>query len=425
MRSEQQSMEQQSMEQWMQDITRFFEENTLQQGTLSQLRRKEPGLAARTTIRPVLLKGGLHYQFEQHYANKVAHENLLPAEAAQRTIELLHTVYRQALLKDLAADVQVMLSKKNKAALLRKPPTAPAVAAGAAAGATGGAVPGKPLPPAHNRRKQYILEDGVPSPFLIALGVMSPSGRVYDKKQDKFKQINRFLEMVSDVAGQLPSKAGRELTVVDFGCGKSYLTFALYDLFANKLQLPIRIIGLDLKEEVIAACSALAQRLAFANLTFIHGDIADYDALAAADMVVTLHACDVATDAALAKAVEWGASVIMSVPCCQHELYGQLDSVQLQPLLQHGLLKERFAALATDAIRGKLLEAVGYKVQMLEFIDPEHTPKNTMIRAHLSPMKPVDKAGKWQEYIAFRQFLGAQPYLERALAGRLPVGEQD
>lgn len=183
-------------------------------------------------------------------------------------------------------------------------------------------------------------------------------------------------------------------------------------------NLDIRIVGLDLKTDVIAFCRGLAERLGYDRLEFKQGDIAEYEGVAAVDMVVTLHACDTATDAALIKAVRWDASVILSVPCCQHELFGQIQSDAMAPLLSHGLLKERFAALATDALRSQLLETIGYKTQVLEFIDPEHTPKNLMIRAFKAPK--TDAAQKWSEYLAFRDSIQASPYMEKHLKDLLP-----
>ncbi|OMF22352.1 SAM-dependent methyltransferase [Paenibacillus sp. FSL H8-0548] len=389
-------------EQWQQEIINWIGKGELAQATLSQPRRKDGTAAPKTIIRPIELKNGLHYQFEYHFANKVTHDNITENQASERLIELLQENYRQALLKTPDADVQLLFNKKGKAAVLKKPPTAG----------------GRPASLLHNRQKQRVLAEGKAAPFLVELGIMTPEGLVHAKKQDKYRQINRFLEMVTDVLAYLPTD--RELTIVDFGCGKSYLTFALYHLLAVEQQRKIKIIGLDLKADVIAFCSELAGKLGYDKLTFLVGDIAQYEELQAADMVVTLHACDTATDAALAKAVNWGASVIMSVPCCQHELFKQVSNDVLSPLLSQGLLKERFSALATDAARGTLLEVLGYKVQMLEFVDPEHTPKNLLIRA-VRTEQPVVSTSKWEQYKQFRQFLNITPSLERMLADRWPA----
>lgn len=386
---------------WEQELRGWMLRHEVSRATLSMPRRKDGGTAARTVVRPVRLKEGVRYQFEYHAAGKVTHENLPAAEAADRIVSLLEGAYRQALLKTPEADVQLLLSRKGKAAMLRKPPT-------------GGA---SPEPQSHDRTKRRVLEEGRPVPFLVELGIMTKEGRVYAQKQDKYRQINRFLETVEDVLDELPK--GRTLRIVDFGCGKAYLTFALYHYLAVEQGRSLEVIGLDLKADVIAFCSDLAARLGFEGLRFMQGDIADYDGQAEADMVVTLHACDTATDAALAKAVRWGAAVILSVPCCQHELFGQIRSDMLQPLLGHGLLKERFASLATDAVRGQLLQVLGYKVQMLEFIDPGHTPKNLMIRAVKG--SGGNRDARWREYVEFKRGLSLDPYLERALVGLWPL----
>lgn len=390
-------------EEWMKDIRAQVGSGELLHATLSQPRRKEGNAAHRTIVRPVQLKDGLYYQFESFHGDKALHRNIKEQEAASELIALLTGDYRQALIKTPGADVQLLFSKKGKAAVRKLPPTSKSAGV-----------------PQHNRQKRRVLEEGVPVPFLVELGIMTGAGRVHAKKQDKFRQINRFLEMVSDVIDDLP--AGRELRIVDFGCGKSYLTFALYHLLAVELGRSISVVGLDLKADVIAFCSELADKLGYDRLQFLVGDIAEYEGLTTADMVVTLHACDTATDAAIAKAVGWGASVIMTVPCCQHELFRQVENEVMAPILSQGLLKERFAALATDAVRGQLLEALGYKVQMLEFVDPEHTPKNLLIRAVVSGRKELSRT-KWEEYLAFKSFLGLSPSLELMLPNAWPSSD--
>jgi SAM-dependent methyltransferase len=209
--------------------------------------------------------------------------------------------------------------------------------------------------------------------------VQTPDGKVTKAKYDKFRQINRYLEFIEDVLEALPKD--RTLRIIDFGCGKSYLTFAMY-YYLHELQgRDIRVTGLDLKTDVINHCNELAQRLRYDQLHFERGDISTYQGATQVDMVVSLHACDKATDYALDKAVQWGAQVILAVPCCQHELNGQMRCEVLQPILKYGLIKERMAALVTDALRADLLEQQGYDTQILEFIDMEHTPKNLLIRA--------------------------------------------
>ena len=237
----------------------------------------------------------------------------------------------------------------------------------------------RPLDLNHNRKKQYILQEGVPVPFLQDLGVMTEEGKIVHARFDKFRQINRFLEFIEDILPELDK--GRELTILDFGCGKSYLTFAMYYYLHELKEYDIRIIGLDLKKDVIRHCNELSEKYGYEKLRFLEGDIADYTGVNKVDMVVTLHACDTATDYALAKAVGWDAKVILSVPCCQHELNRQIKNEILEPILKYGLLKERMAALITDGLRAQYLEREGYETQILEFIDMEHTPKNILIRA--------------------------------------------
>lgn len=231
----------------------------------------------------------------------------------------------------------------------------------------------------HNRVKKYILEEGKPVPFLVDLGVQTKEGKIVHSRYDKFRQINRFLEFIEDILPILPKD--RPVHIIDFGCGKSYLTFAMYYYLHELNGLSLQVTGLDLKEDVITNCNALAKKYGYDGLTFLHGDIADYTGTDRADMVVTLHACDTATDYALYKAMKWEAKVILSVPCCQHEVNGQISCEALDGALRYGLLRERLSALFTDALRADLLEENGYDTQVLEFIDMEHTPKNILLRA--------------------------------------------
>ncbi|UHA74756.1 class I SAM-dependent methyltransferase [Paenibacillus sp. 481] len=385
------------MEQLAQLINRVIEQSLLDSAVLSQLRKKTEEGYTKLIVKPVLVRDELHLQFEYHFANKVTHENVPWAQASERLLELFETTFRQGLLRTTEADYQVLISKKFKVSIRQQ------------------AAVVKKVDVSHNRKKQYVLNEGDPVPFLIELGIMNEQGKVLAAKYDKFKQINRFLEMVADVLPYLPQ--GRTVRILDFGCGKSYLTFALYHFLKVQSGKDVHIIGLDLKKDVIEHCESLARRLQYDGLSFLVGDIAEYGGVDTVDMVVTLHACDIATDAALNKAVRWGASVILSVPCCQHELYRQVEQEVLGPILEHGILRERFASLSTDAVRAKLLDCVGYRTQLLEFIDMEHTPKNLLIRA-VRTEGNVEQS--WQQYTAFRDFLSIQPYLERALADLLP-----
>ncbi|MCR4790293.1 MAG: SAM-dependent methyltransferase [Treponemataceae bacterium] len=282
--------------------------------------------------------------------------------------------------------------------------------------------------PGQNRKKKYIIEEGIPVPFLIQLGVMNSEGKVISQKYDKFRQINRFLEYIRDILPELRSEFAKDklglipknaaddpIRIVDFGCGKSYLTFAVYHYLHEILKLNVEIIGLDLKDDVITMCSLLAKEFGYDKLNFYTSSIEDYfenNTSSKVDLVITLHACDTATDYALASAIRQGAKAILSVPCCQHELNQNIKEVEnkgLNAMLKYGILKERFLALATDAMRCELLEKCGYKTQLLEFVDMSHTPKNLLIRAVLG------KSERNSDYDEISKLLGQDISLARLL----------
>ena len=313
-------------------------------------------------LRPTEQKGELLFQLESFTKTQAFHKNLTVEETKDELAKLLEE-FRQVQVETVSEDITVLISKKGKATIKRKRKKVQAKAADLS----------------HNRKKKYILEEGIAVPFLQDLGVMTQDGKIVRAKSDKFRQINRFLEFIEDILPELDK--GRELTILDFGCGKSYLTFAMYYYLHELKEYDIRIIGLDLKKDVIRHCNELSEKYGYEKLRFLEGDIADYTGVNKVDMVVTLHACDTATDYALAKAVGWDAKVILSVPCCQHELNRQIRNEVLEPVLRYGLLKERMAALITDGLRAQYLEREGYEAQILEFIDMEHTPKNILIRA--------------------------------------------
>ena len=337
---------------------------------LSGQRKKEPDVPSRVRIRPVEIRGERVFQATATVGIKAIHKNYTLEEVLPYVEACLTDGFSQLQIQGQMKDGAVLVSKKGKQTIKTRPHEA--------------------LEPvkiqSHNRVKQYILKEGIPVPFLVDLGVMNKEGKVHTHSYDKFKQINRFLEFIEDI---LPSlQKDREVTILDFGCGKSYLTFAMYYYLKELKGYDVNIIGLDLKEDVIKKCSGLARKYGYEKLHFLQGDIADYEGVNKVDMVVTLHACDKATDYALAKAVEWDAEVILSVPCCQHELNYRIQNDLLEPVLKYGILKERMSALITDGIRAELLESEGYHTQILEFIDMEHTPKNLLIRA----VKTGDKA---------------------------------
>ena len=343
--------------------------------------RDKDGIS-KVRIRPVLQKGSLMFQSAARKGKQEFHSKRDRDELIGDVLKFMEEDFRQLQIQMQDELITVLISKKGKVTIKRKKSVtkldAPVLM--------------------HNRKKHYILEEGIPVPFLIDLGVQTAEGRIVHARYDKFRQINRFLEFVQDILPQM--EKGRELTILDFGCGKSYLTFALYYYLKILNGYDIRVIGLDLKQDVIDHCNQLARKYGFEKLAFYHGDIASYEGVDQVDMVVTLHACDTATDYALAKAVRWNASVILSVPCCQHELNRQMKNDMLEPVLQYGLLKERMAALYTDGIRAEILENHGYRTQILEFIDMEHTPKNVLIRA-VKEGKGKKNGKKLQEMMDF------------------------
>ena len=275
-------------------------------------------------------------------------------------------------------------------------------------------------PAAHNKEKNYILKEGTVIPPLVDLGIFTPDGRVVKSMYDKYRQINRFIEIVDDAVSSM--EEGKELTIVDFGCGKSYLTFILYYYFVELRHLPVKMIGLDLKADVIEHCNQVAQKYGYERLSFQMGDINGFRYEGAIDMVITLHACDTATDFALYNAIQWGTKMIFSVPCCQHELNGQIKTEDLSVLTKYGIIKERVAALLTDGIRGSLLEACGYKTQLLEFVDLTHSPKNILIRAVRSNVPKKKRLASLAEVHRAMKEFSVEPTLYKLLneAGRLP-----
>jgi SAM-dependent methyltransferase len=321
--------------------------------------------------RPMLKNKSLLFQIEEYTKTQVFHKNLTAGDASSYLTGKLSSdtssqtaSFKNALVETKSFTANVLVSKKGTITIKKKMNASPKQTK---------------ISLSHNRKKKYILEEGIPVPFLIDLGVMTQNGNIINAHYDKFRQINRFLEYIEDILPSLPT--GRELRILDFGCGKSYLTFAIYYYLKVLKGYPVRITSLDLKEDVIRHCNELAVKYGYDKLEFLCGDIAYYDGCSQVDMVVTLHACDTATDYALAKAVGWGAKVILSVPCCQHELNKQMKNDLLSPVLHYGILKERMAALITDGLRAQILEANGYRTQILEFIDMAHTPKNLLIRA--------------------------------------------
>ena len=354
----------------MEELTALLKETVddgLYQIILSNPREKDK--TYKIKIRPVMVKERILFQKTSYEGTQVFHDNLERDQAIGQIEGLIMRSFKQCEIEHRRCRAVLLVSKKGKVTIKRK--------RGENAGVESEA--DRKIQLSHNRVKRYILEEGIPVPFLIDLGVQTTEGKIVRSRYDKFRQINRFLEFVEDILPTLSKE--RTVHIVDFGCGKSYLTFAMYYYLHDLKGYDIEITGLDLKTDVIERCNRLSEKCGYEKLHFIKGDIAEYDGQDRVDMVVTLHACDTATDYALDKAVKWGAGVILSVPCCQHEVNGQIRSEELSPLLRYGIIKERMAALVTDAVRANLLETAGYETSILEFVDMEHTPKNLLIRA--------------------------------------------
>ena len=387
------------MEQTVKDaIVKSIEEG-LQRAILSNAPKTAE--CTKVKIHPVIIGGTQQYQIEEYKGTQVFHKNCTEAETERYLSERLSEgAFKQAELLSVFFGRTILIGKKGTATVkCKKRQDGPGVV----------------MPREHNRKKQYLLEEGIPVPFLQDLGVMTKEGMVVKAMYDKFRQINRFLEFVEDILPAL--SADREVTILDFGCGKSYLTFALYHYLHTIKHYDIRIVGLDLKKDVIARCNRLAKQYGYEKLEFLCGDIADYTGMTEVDMVVTLHACDTATDYALYKAIRWGAKVILSVPCCQHEWNRQMECEPLQPFVKYGIVRERMSALMTDGFRANVLEACGYKTQLLEFIDMEHTPKNILIRGVKKEATDMEKIAEnvIREMKPVLSYCNVEPTLYRLL----------
>jgi SAM-dependent methyltransferase len=418
----------------LRELLELMVNEDLEQIVLSDTVSSEIGSKVR--IRPILLKDGLYFQFSKYSGKQIFHTNLRKAETIDRIDSYLSGWFRQAQLRSSEYSAIVLVSKKGRQSIKKRRIRQAEYGQERPNQERSNQEQynqdqdrkdrdgqnqewyhqeGQEQSPqewyyqggqernprkqnfqeqnfqeqnfqtqnreaflTHNRVKHYILEDGVPVNFLVDLGVQTPQGKVVKAKYDKFRQINRYLEFVRDIREELPKD--RTIRIIDFGCGKSYLTFALYHYLHVLCGLDVDITGLDLKEDVIRKCQELADRYQYTGLHFEKGDIGSCETKDSIDMVVSLHACDTATDYALEKAVKLGAKVIFAVPCCQKELNRQIHADIMEPILKYGILKERFASLLTDGLRAGLLEAQGYQVQVLEFIQMEHTPKNLLIR---------------------------------------------
>lgn len=340
------------------------------------------------------------YRLEQYTDKQVFHANCTAEEASGRILSEFGSNFRELNALTASEALSLRLSKGGKLLTSRKKTA-------------------EPVPPpsvAHNRAKNYIIRESDRFPVLEELGILTGDGHVHSAMYDKFRQINRYIEFIDDIVRTDPRK---QWNIIDFGCGKSYLTFVLYHYLTVIRGVDAHIVGLDLKEDVIRNCSALAERHGMTGLSFQLGDIHGYTPSVHPDMIISLHACDTATDYALANAVNWNTDYILAVPCCQHELNGGLDAPALRLMTKYGILKERFAALATDALRARALEGRGYKTDVSEFIDIAHSPKNILIRAKRAALTDAAAVKRMAEAKAeietFCQMLGYTPLIVRLL----------
>ncbi len=361
---------------------------------LSRKRKSSDDPVEKVVLRPIRLGESLVFQVAKRAGGKEFHENLPPSSACEAVESLFGDVFLDCHCFTPEADWTARIKKGGHLKLNRSKPSRSAE------------------PDAHDRGKQYLIPEGEPCPFLVEVGVMNEKGRVRSARYAKFRQVNRFLELVDDVLDELPDGP---LHVVDYGCGKSYLTFALHHLLHTRRGREVHIQGLDLKEDVVADCNRIARQLDCEGLSFEVGHIAQHDPGRKVDLAVSLHACDTATDDALLRAVSWDARAIFSVPCCQHELFSQIGNESLGPITAHGLLKERFSSLATDGLRTAALELAGYRTQIVEFVSLEHTAKNLMIRA-VKRAGESDPTVRRAEYESFKTFLGLDAFRLDTLA---------
>lgn len=380
----------------MKDILSYIIDNqTLVRLTLSKC--QDPAVL-RTTGRLIRLKDGVYLALESFLSDGKAVQKNIPADqAVDALLALIPSQYKQMNIRTTGGDCEIKVSKKGKVSVIdriRREVTAAADLE-------------------HDREKQYILPADKPVDFLIALGVQDKDGRIFDKKRSKFRQINRFLEMVADVEPHIVT--GDQLYILDLCCGKSYLSFAVYYYFTRIRGLDVVMDCVDLKQDVIAYCTDVAQKLGYTGLHFAAGDIRDFPIRRTPDLTVSLHACDIATDIVLAKGIDSGSRVILSTPCCHHEMMHQLKprGKATDLLMEHSILKQKFADAATDALRCKVLQINGYEVSALELIDPEETPKNVLIRAVKAGRTDPEKIARYKaEYRQLCEMLDIHPYLQ-------------
>lgn len=371
-------------------IEKYFRQEIVRV-VISNLKKGTECEYSKVTIKPYNSSKGIMYQFEYTVKNQVKHRNVEEYNLVDEISLLLENYFTQCMVYGTESDYHInCYGDKVKAKTM----------AATKKIAIGG----------HNKKKRYILNEDEHIDFLVYLGVMTKDGKVVNSKYNKFRQINKYLELIKLSIDMLPKD--RPLKIVDFGCGKAYLTFALYYYVVKILNMQAEITGLDLKEEVIDYCNKVARELGYDSLEFQKGNIKDYSRTQDVDMVIMLHACDNATDEGIVQSLKFNAKIIIAVPCCQHEFFRQIENENLEPILQFGILKDRMTALATDSLRAQILKALGFDVTVMEFIETEHTPKNLAIRA-------IRDGGfnktEYEKYEKFRDFLDLDPYIERRM----------
>ena len=345
------------------EILTHIANNNINKITFSNIRNKDLELD-KVIGKLVNIKNNINLQLEYRYKRIIKHTNIVTtdSENIEKEIIQLFELAKDINFVTVDENINIKVSKKFKISVNRKKTVSKAISFD------------------HNKKKEYFLDEKQKYPFLVELGIQNNDGKIVKSKYNKFKQINKYLEFIKQATTQLNSD--KQITILDFGSGKSYLTFSTYYYLTEVLKMNVKIIGIDLKKEVIEHCNNTAKKLNFTNLSFIYGDVIDYENKDEIDMVISLHACNTATDIAILKALDWKAKVFFAVPCCQKEVNGQLKADFIPFMLKHGIIKEKFSTLLTDSVRSEVLEAFGYKSDIVEFISAENTPKNQLIRAY-------------------------------------------
>ncbi len=358
---------------------------------ISQIKKGVSSEFSKVLIKPFLKKDEVMYQLEYTKGTQVVHKNIQSESLIGELEHLLREVFVQCIIYGSENDFHLNCFKEKITAKTKSATKKVSISS-------------------HNRKKEYILNEYENIDFLKYLGVMSNDGKIIKSKYNKFRQINKYLELISPIFENFDKD--KELKIVDFGCGKAYLTFALYYYVIKILKRKAVITGLDLKTDVIEYCNKVSKELGYEFLEFMHGDIKDYTRTKDVDLVIMLHACDNATDEGIVQSIKFNAKAIVAVPCCQHEFFSQIKNNELNTMLQFGLIKERFSALATDSLRAQILKSLGFEVSIMEFIETEHTPKNIAIKAIKKQGFSMEEFGTYE---SFKKFINVEPYIEKRL----------